>query len=125
MTKGQKYLLTGFVLGILGAVGAYFIAKEQDRIRSLYGDRPQTITVADLAKKGYGDNVWVDLIEGDLGEQYVIESRKGTISAVWVPVFPKGQAKKAKTIQVILRSTRSKSDADIVQRFGDRTEFRG
>jgi hypothetical protein len=121
----RKLLLTCCLIGLIGGVGAYYLAREQNRIRSLYGDQPQTISVAELAAKGYGDNVWVDLTDAEPGSTYVIEYRKGSMSAVWVPVFPKGMAKQAKTIQVILRSTASRSDADIAERFKGRSSFRG
>ena len=123
MSQTQKILWLCCLLGLLGAGGAYYLGKEQDRIRSLYGPAPQPLTVADLAAKGYGDNIWLDLTNVELGKKYVIETRKGSMSAVWVPAFPRGQAEKAQTIQVILRSTKCKSDADIAEHFGGRTTF--
>jgi hypothetical protein len=110
---------------LLVAVGAFFIGREQDRIRSLYGEAPQTISLAQLAEKGYGDNVWVDLTDVELVPKYVTESRKGTISAVWVAAFPKGQAEKSREIKVILRSTRCKSEGEIAQKFQPRPVYRG
>ena len=121
----RKSLLVVFVLACLAAVGAYFLGREQDRIRSLYGSKPHTLTVAELAEKGYGESIWLDLTEVELGKKFVVESRKGTQTAVWVPAFPKGQADKAKTIQVILRSTRAKTDDDIKQRFAGKSGFCG
>ena len=125
MSKTQKTLLALGLNCLVAAGVAYFLAREQDRIRSLYGEQPQTISVADLAAKGYGDNVWVNLTDAEPGQTYVIQTQKGKMSAVWVPVFPKGQAKDAKRIQVILRSTRSRSDADIAQHFADKSTFQG
>ncbi len=125
MSKTQKIWLLACVLGFLGAVGAYYLGQEQERIRSLYGAAPQTISVAELAAKGYGNNVWLDLTDVELGSKSVVATRKGTMSAVWVPAFPKGQAGKATTIQVILRSTKCRSDADITEHFAGRTKFRG
>jgi hypothetical protein len=121
----RKTLLTIFALASLAAVGAYFLGREQDRIRSLYGTQPHTLTVAELAEKGYGNGIWLDLTEVELGKRFVVETRKGTQTAVWVPAFPKGQANKAKTIQVILRSTRCKTEADMQQHFAGKTSFRG
>jgi hypothetical protein len=121
----RKNLLTVFALASLAAVGAYFLGREQDRIRSLYGAKPQTLTVAELAEKGYGDNVWLDLREVEIGKKFVIETRKGSTSAVWVPAFPRGKADQEKTIRVILRSTRCKTDAEIQQRFAGQSNFRG
>lgn len=125
MSKTQKIWWLACLLGFLGAVGAYYLGQEQERIRSLYGAAPQTITVADLAAKGYGNNIWLDLTDVELGSRWVVQTRKGTMSAVWVPAFPKGQAGKVTTIQVILRSTKCRSDADIAQHFDGRTKFRG
>lgn len=125
MSKTQKYLLTGTVLGLLAAAGAYFLGREQDRIRSLYGDAPQKISLAQLAEKGYGDNIWVDLTDVELGQKYVTETRKGSISAVWVPAFPKGLGGKTNEIKVVLRTTRSKTDQEIAEKFKPRPAYRG
>jgi hypothetical protein len=123
--RSQRYLATGFVLGALAAVGAFFLGWEQDRIRSLYGPRPQTITLAELAARGYGKNVWLDLTDAEPGPSFVVESRNGSLTAVWVPAFPRGQAAQARSIQVILRSTRCKDEADIARHFEGRSKFRG
>jgi hypothetical protein len=72
-------------------VGAYFLAREQERIRSKFGDAPQAITVAQLAENGYGDNVWVDLTDVELLPKPVVETRKGSISAVWVAALPQSE----------------------------------
>lgn len=125
MTRLQKNLLSVCVIGLALAVGAYYLAREQDRIRNLFGPKPQVISVADLAARGYGDNVWLELTDVELGKKYVVETRKGSMSAVWFPAFPQGEVQQAKAIQVILRSTRCKSEADIAQRFGGPKVFRG
>jgi hypothetical protein len=125
MSGSRKVLVTTAVLCLLAAGGGYFIAREQDRIRSLYGDAPQTITLAQLAEKGCGDNVWVDLTEVELLPGYVTESRKGTLRAVWAAAVPKGQAEKAREIKVVLRSTRCKSEQEIPEKFKRRAVYRG
>src|SRR5262245_28975646 len=121
----RKALVTIAVICLFAAGGGYFVAREQDRIRSLYGDAPQTITLAQLAEKGCGDNVWVDLTEVELLPGYVTESRKGTLSAVWAAAVPKGQAEKAREIKVVLRSTRCKSEQEIPEKFKRRAVYRG
>lgn len=125
MSGSRKALVTIAVVCLLAAAGGYFVAREQDRIRSLYGDAPQTITLAQLAEKGFGDNVWVDLTDVELLPGYVTESRKGTLSAVWVAAVPKGQAEKAREIKVILRSTQCKGEQEIPEKFKPRTAYRG
>jgi hypothetical protein len=125
MAKPSKGLLwTGILCGLL-AVGAYFLAREQERIRSKFGDAPQQITLAELAEKGCGDNVWVDLTEVELLPQHVVQTRKGTISAVWVAALPQGQGDNAEEIKVILRSTRCRSEHEIPQKFEPRDSYRG
>jgi hypothetical protein len=121
----RKGLFTIFVLAVLASVGAYFLGREQERIRSLYGTSPHALTVAELAEKGYGDSIWLDLTDVELGKAYVVETRKGSIQAVWFPAFPKGKAAQVKSIQVVLRCTHCKSDAEILQRFAGRSSFRG
>jgi hypothetical protein len=110
---------------ILLGVGAFFLAREQERIRSLYGNAPQTITAAQLAEKGYGDNVWVDLTDVELLPANVVQMRKGSISAVWAAALPEGQANTAQEIKIILRSTRCKSDQEIADKFQPRGSYRG
>jgi hypothetical protein len=121
----RKALATTAVVCLLAAGGAYFVAREQDRIRSLYGDAPQTITLAQLADNGCGDNVWVDLTDVELLPGYVTESRNGSLSAVWVAAVPKGQAGQAREIKVVLRSTRCKSEKEIPEKFKPRMAYRG
>src|SRR5262245_49034039 len=112
MSSSRKALVTIAIVCLLAAGGGYFVAREQDRIRSLYGDAPQTITLAQLAEKGPGNNVWVDLTEVELLPGYVTESYKCALKAVWVAAIPKGRAEKPREIKVILRSTKIKSEQE-------------
>jgi hypothetical protein len=125
MAKSNKGLLWAAISCLLLAVGAYFLAREQERIRSKFGDAPQEITVAQLAKNGYGDNVWVDLTDAEVLPKPVVETRKGSISAVWVAALPQGEADSAQEIKVILRSTRCKEESEIAQKFQPRAKYRG
>jgi hypothetical protein len=125
MAKPSKGLLWTGIICCLLAVGAYFLAREQERIRSKFGDAPQQITLAQLAEKGCGNNVWVDLTDVELLPTHVVQTRKGTISAVWVAALPQGQAESAQEINVILRSTRCKSEQEIAQKFEPRVSYRG
>jgi len=125
MAKSHRGLLWASISCFLLAAGAYFVAREQERIQSKFGDAPQAITVAQLAENGYGNNVWVDLTDVELLPQHVVQTRKGSISAVWVPALPQGQAATATEIKVILRSTHSRSEAEIDQKFQPRDSYRG
>lgn len=125
MKKSNKGLLWGAFWCLLAAGGSFWVGRNQERIRSLYGDAPQTISLAQLAEKGYGDNVWVDLTDVELIPKFVVQERKGNISLVWAAAFAKGQADDAKEIKVILRSSRCRSDADIAQKFEPRESYRG
>jgi hypothetical protein len=125
MATSNKGLLWAAVSCLLVAVGAYFLAREQERIRSLFGEAPQRITEAQLAEKGYGDNIWVELTDVDLLPRYVVQTRKGSMSAVWFAAVPKGQADEAREIKVVLRSTRCKSEAEIAEKFQPRASYRG
>jgi hypothetical protein len=125
MAKSHQGWLWAGISCFLLAVGAYFLAREQERIRSKFGDAPQEITVAQLAEKGCGENVWVDLTDVELLPVNVIETRKGSISAVWVAALPQGQADNAQEIKVILRSTRSKNEQEIADKFQPRASYRG
>jgi len=125
MAKSHQGLLWTGGICFLAAAGAFFLAREQERIRSLYGDAPQTISLAQLAEKGCGDNVWVDLTDVDLVPKFVVKESKGKISLVWAAAFAKGQADDAQEIKVILRSSRCRSDAEIAQKFETRESYRG
>jgi len=46
--------------------------------------------IAGGTDNGYGDNVWVDLTDVELLPKRVVQTRKGTISAVWVAALPQG-----------------------------------
>src|SRR5258708_895711 len=117
MAKSRQGLLWAGICCFLLAVGAYFLAREQERIRSKFGNAPQKITLAQLSENGYGDNIWVDLTDVDLLPKQVVQTRKGNISAVWAAALPQGQADKAQQINVILRSTRCKDEQEIAQKF--------
>jgi hypothetical protein len=124
MNNAQRRYLIGFAFCLLAAVGTLYFARDQERILSLYGPSPQSITVADLAAKGFGDNIWVELTEVEPGNEFVIE--KGTTTkTVWVPAFPAGQAESAAEIQVLLRTRKAFSEADIEDRFTGRQTFQG
>jgi hypothetical protein len=125
MSKSRSGLLWTAACCLLLAVGACFLAREQQRIRSLYGDAPQKITLEQLAEKGWGENVWVDLTDVEMLPGYVVKTRKGTVSVVWVAALPRGQAEKAQEIKVILRSTRCKSEAEIPEKFQPRASYVG
>ncbi|HWB09541.1 MAG TPA: hypothetical protein VG826_09965 [Pirellulales bacterium] len=125
MAKSHPGLLWAAICCLLLAVGAYFVAREQDRIRSLYGDAPQRISGAQLAEQGYGNNIWVELADVELLPEHVVQTRKGAISAVWFAAVPKGQAEAAREIKLVLRSTRCKSDAEIAEKFRPRDSYRG
>ncbi len=125
MPKSHQGLLWTGITCFLLAVGAYFLAREQEHIRSKFGDAPQEITVAQLAETGCGDNVWVDLTDVELLPKHVVQTRKGSISAAWVAALPQGQADNVQEIKVILRSTHSKSEQDIAQKFQPRATYHG
>src|SRR5579883_2185398 len=123
--KVRNWLILAF-LSFLLAGGSFLLTREQDRIRSLYGPQPQTISVEDLIEKGYGNNIWLDLKDVEIGPKFIIQTRGGEKNqVVWFPAFPLGKAREAKSIDVILRSTKCKSDADIRDKFVGRTSFRG
>src|SRR5215831_8951259 len=117
MAKSHKGLLVASICCVLLAVGAFFMAREQERIRSKFGDAPQKISAAQLADRGYGNNVWVDLTDVELLPQYVVQTRNGNIFAAWAAVVPKGAAQKTKEIKVILRTSHCKTESEIEQKF--------
>lgn len=125
MASTSKGLLAASLTCGLLAAGAYFLAQEQDRIRSKFGLAPQEITVSQLAKKGYGNNVWVDLKNVELLPGYVLQTRKGNVSIAWAVAVPKGKAHKAKEIKVILRTSHSKSESEIAEKFQPRATYSG
>jgi hypothetical protein len=65
------------------------------------------------------------LTDAELLPKPVVETRKGSITAVWVAALPKGQTDKAQEIKVILRSTRCKEESEIAQKFQPRATYRG
>jgi len=125
MAKSHKGLLAASILCVLLAVAAYFLAREQERIRSKFGDAPHAISLQQLAESGYGDNVWVDLTDLELLPQFVVQTRKGSIRVAWAAAVPKGASHKAKEIKVILRTSHSKTESEIAQKFQPRASYRG
>lgn len=125
MANAHKGLLVTSISCILLAVGADFLAREQERIRSQYGDAPQEISAAQLAENGYGNNVWVDLTNVELLPQYVMQTRKGSISAAWAAVVPQGADDKPQEIKVVLRTSHSRTETEIAQKFQPRRSYRG
>jgi hypothetical protein len=124
MTSTQKTLAFGCILGLAGAGAALVFVRYQQRMNAYYGEGPQPIAVAALAQRGLEGKHWVELTNVRLGPRAVVDAKRGSIDAVWIPVFPLGTAERT-PIHAVLRSTKSHSLEDFALRLRDRTTYRG
>lgn len=78
------------VLLVAGGFALYFGYREW-KLSSLAKSAPQRISMADLAARGPGDNIWVDLTDVRLVlEQTVVETKNGRTNYAWIPAVPAG-----------------------------------
>jgi hypothetical protein len=132
--KSPRYL---FLLIAFG-VGLLICALIEGRLMGAAADRPQTLTLAQLAAHGPGDNAHVIVTEFLPGNNIVCEHRTvvglpaGNWTAVYVPVVPltpdvqtrlaQGQAARPNippgSIRVIVHSTRVHGEAEMPNVFG-------
>jgi hypothetical protein len=90
--KGANFgdLRLQIVLAVLGGAALIFGIKETI-LGSKAKDTPQTITCADLAARGYGDNAHVkltDVIPLLMNHVAIIDSKTGRRLETWVPLMP-------------------------------------
>lgn len=124
MTAFQKTLIAGCALGLLGAGAAILFAQFQNGMQARYGTEPQRLEVTELVDRGLGGKHWVELTDVQLGPRAVVGAQRGAIEAMWVPVFPE-EAPEHSPIQVVLRSSESRSLEEFGLRLRDRTTYRG
>ena len=100
-------VLFGGLMGMMGTTEA-----ERQRLGSV---PPQEITVQALAEHGPGENRHVTLTNFRPGG-YAIEEQNSTWTQVWVALFPANQpplASAPRPIQVVLSSTKVRSESDL------------
>lgn len=123
MTSSQKTLIVGCIVGLLGAGGALLFARYQHSVQAYYGAEPQQLPVASLAG-GFHGGRWVELTGLQIGPRAVVGAERGSIDAIWIPAFAAGAAERS-PVNVVLRSTRSRSLEEFGLRLRDRATFRG
>jgi hypothetical protein len=74
-------------------------------------DDPQTLTAADLAANGPGDNHHVSLTDYELGEPVVVPT--GQTHVLWFPVYARGQARAGGPPRILFRSRMCDTQAEI------------
>jgi len=124
MTNFQRTFVAGCVLGLLGAGAAILFAQYQQGVLARYGTEPRRLEVTELVERGLGGKHWVELTDAQLGPRAVVGAQRGAIEAMWVPLFPEGAPERS-PIQVVLRSSKSRSLEEFGLRLRDRTTYRG
>ncbi|MGA2496217.1 MAG: hypothetical protein ABSH20_00665 [Tepidisphaeraceae bacterium] len=99
-----------------------YLAFEERRLAQFAKSAPSTITCADLAAKGPGDNAYVTLTEYELGSNFVYETGSKMNSGwtlVYVPAVPKHdlnplpQSKGVVHPRVIIKSNAVETESDL------------
>lgn len=102
-------------LGILGYLDYSLLSRGKET--------PQRITAADLAAKGPGDNIHLEVVEFRLSQSYVFEEENGRWDRVWIGLLPIDQQEEG-PVRVMLRSDSAKSEGDL-KTLEDRGALRG
>jgi hypothetical protein len=90
-TMKRSWLFLGGGLLVLSvAVGAIGWLMRDWRLK--IGAEPQTITAAQLAAQGPGDNHYVRITDFDLGPTISQRFGHGTAFTAWIAIYPRGQA---------------------------------
>ncbi len=122
---------------VVGGIALVVIAFVEGRLMGVASDKPQSMTLAQLADKGPGDNAHVLVTDYFPGNNFVYSQRTvsgmptGNWTAVFIPVVPRtsnliqgfgGEVKiPADKIRVIVHSTGIHGDADLARFFGKPT----
>ncbi len=140
---GLSYYLQGRNAGgllaavVVGGIALLVGAFMEGRLMGVASDRPQSMTLAQLADKGPGDNAHVLVTDYFPGNNFVYSQRTvsgmptGNWTAVFIPVVPRtsnliqdlgGEVKiPVDKIRVIVHSTGIHSDTDLARFFGKPT----
>ena len=106
-------LFIGPILTLMGAV----MKDEFEVLQRL----PQEITAADLIKNGPGDNRHVTITDFEPGG-YVVESKNGTWTEVWIALFPSGGPEDK--IELVI-STKSVGNDGMLRQFAAQPKLTG
>lgn len=132
------FLKRFWIWGCLLAVGAGFYGFKELRLGGVAKKEAQSISCADLAEKGPGDNAHVVMKDGVLlSNSFVYEERRGKWTTVFIPAVPvaelatwerqeDGSLRVPKNIRfrVIVKSSKVTSEAE-ADRFGQQETVKG
>lgn len=101
----------GKIIVMAIAAGVFIAGWMEWQLKTVAKNQPQTLSAAELAARGPGNNAHVVLTNYDLCDNFVYETSTkfgGSWKKVWVPIVPSGQGCGAQ-IQIILTDTTVKS----------------
>lgn len=101
-------VIAGLVLGPCGLI----LAWQLDTVSAAAQPTPQTLSVAELAEKGAGDNLHVELTDLAFGKP-VVDVKEGRWLYVWVPIEPAGKGSGKPVRAVFLRTTTPKDQEQL------------
>jgi hypothetical protein len=109
-------LLIGPVVG--------WIAYQRQQVLQRGKPEPQVLKVADLGRKGPGDNIHVKITDFDLGASYALTTKGGSWQSVCLAAFPKGRKGDPRSLKVVVRTSSVHSEQDI-REFAKRASIEG
>lgn len=80
-----------FILIILLGGGVFVFGCMEWQLKTVAKEIPQTISAAELAARGYGDNANVVVTGISLCDNFVVYEKNNRWQQVWVPAVPMGQ----------------------------------
>jgi hypothetical protein len=112
------------VIGILAGPGLGYISYQRQRVLDMGKPEPHVVRVADLGKNGPGDNIHVKITDFEFGENYAYKEKAGRWTALCLAAFPKGKRGDAKSLRVVVRTTRVHDEKEL-RDFAKRAEIQG
>src|SRR5262245_61449694 len=88
----KSFIAIGFVAGLAAMVAA--VAGWQLQLLAKAGDAaPRSLTVAEMAEKGTGGNIHVELTGFKFGKPIIDKNKDDAWTAVWLPLLPTADQK--------------------------------
>lgn len=121
--RGEVFAAVALLAILIGPVIGY-IAYQRQQVLKMGKPQPQVMKVADLGRKGPGDNIHVKITDFEFGKHYMTRSKGGNWIDVCLAAFPKGKGGDPKALKVVVRTGRVPNEVAL-RDFSKKAEIEG